>query len=191
MKADIAGKPTDTQFHKIYIQKHENVRYGGHPFHKIYFHVRVRCGIHPFLQETRECQVQDLHPETRECQVWWTPFSPRTSFRNIRLSGMWTLWTRLSTRSTFRNKRMSGKVDWSLFATRSSFWNVKHNEVTTKPYTKTTQSRTPLALSQRGIRFNINPGAKSTWSTFWYIRDGLKEKKLAVLTLLRVSSTPS
>jgi len=25
MKADIAGKPTDTQFHKIYIQKHENV----------------------------------------------------------------------------------------------------------------------------------------------------------------------
>ncbi len=26
MKADIAGKPTDTQFHKIYIQKHENVR---------------------------------------------------------------------------------------------------------------------------------------------------------------------
>jgi hypothetical protein len=32
MKADIAGKPTDTQFHKIYIQKHENVRYdGGHP----------------------------------------------------------------------------------------------------------------------------------------------------------------
>ena len=26
MKADIAGKPTDTQFHKIYIQRHENVR---------------------------------------------------------------------------------------------------------------------------------------------------------------------
>jgi len=25
MKADIAGKPTDTQFHKIYIQRHENV----------------------------------------------------------------------------------------------------------------------------------------------------------------------
>ena len=27
MKADIAGIPTDKQFHKIYIQKHENVRY--------------------------------------------------------------------------------------------------------------------------------------------------------------------
>lgn len=27
MKADIAGKPKDTMFHKIYIQKHENVRY--------------------------------------------------------------------------------------------------------------------------------------------------------------------
>ncbi len=26
MKADIAGIPTDKQFHKIYIQKHENVR---------------------------------------------------------------------------------------------------------------------------------------------------------------------
>ena len=26
MKADIAGKPVDKQFHKIYIQKHENVR---------------------------------------------------------------------------------------------------------------------------------------------------------------------
>ncbi|KAK0076758.1 hypothetical protein PV325_004885 [Microctonus aethiopoides] len=26
MKADIAGKPKDTMFHKIYIQKHENVR---------------------------------------------------------------------------------------------------------------------------------------------------------------------
>ena len=27
MKADIAGKPKDSMFHKIYIQKHENVRY--------------------------------------------------------------------------------------------------------------------------------------------------------------------
>lgn len=27
MKADIAGKPKDTMFHKIYIQRHENVRY--------------------------------------------------------------------------------------------------------------------------------------------------------------------
>ena len=29
MKADIAGKPRDSnsQFHKIYIQRHENVRY--------------------------------------------------------------------------------------------------------------------------------------------------------------------
>lgn len=26
MKADIAGKPKDTMFHKIYIQRHENVR---------------------------------------------------------------------------------------------------------------------------------------------------------------------
>ena len=26
MKADIAGKPMDKQFHKIYIQRHENVR---------------------------------------------------------------------------------------------------------------------------------------------------------------------
>ena len=26
MKADIAGKPVDTQFHKIYIQRYENVR---------------------------------------------------------------------------------------------------------------------------------------------------------------------
>uniref|UniRef100_V9IIC5 Uncharacterized protein n=1 Tax=Apis cerana TaxID=7461 RepID=V9IIC5_APICE len=25
MKADIAGKPKDTMFHKIYIQRHENV----------------------------------------------------------------------------------------------------------------------------------------------------------------------
>jgi class 3 adenylate cyclase len=25
MKADIAGKPVDTQFHKIYIQRYENV----------------------------------------------------------------------------------------------------------------------------------------------------------------------
>lgn len=29
MKADIAGKPKDTMFHKIYIQRHENVRWGG------------------------------------------------------------------------------------------------------------------------------------------------------------------
>jgi hypothetical protein len=28
MKADIAGKPKDTMFHKIYIQRHENVRWG-------------------------------------------------------------------------------------------------------------------------------------------------------------------
>ncbi len=41
---------------------------------------------------------------------------------------------------------------------------------------KSTQSRIPLELSQRGIGFNINPGAKSTRSTFWYIRDGLKVK---------------
>lgn len=27
MKADIAGKRHDSMFHKIYIQKHENVRY--------------------------------------------------------------------------------------------------------------------------------------------------------------------
>ena len=27
MKADIAGNPMDKQFHKIYIQRHENVRY--------------------------------------------------------------------------------------------------------------------------------------------------------------------
>lgn len=27
MKADIAGKPKDTMFHKIYIQRHENVRW--------------------------------------------------------------------------------------------------------------------------------------------------------------------
>lgn len=27
MKADIAGKPQDTMFHKIYIQRHENVRF--------------------------------------------------------------------------------------------------------------------------------------------------------------------
>lgn len=26
MKDDIAGQPRDTQFHKIYIQRHENVR---------------------------------------------------------------------------------------------------------------------------------------------------------------------
>jgi hypothetical protein len=26
MKADIAGKPVDSQFHKIYIQRYENVR---------------------------------------------------------------------------------------------------------------------------------------------------------------------
>lgn len=26
MKADIAGKPKDSMFHKIYIQRHENVR---------------------------------------------------------------------------------------------------------------------------------------------------------------------
>jgi hypothetical protein len=29
MKADIAGKPKDTMFHKIYIQRHENVRWGN------------------------------------------------------------------------------------------------------------------------------------------------------------------
>lgn len=27
MKDDIAGQPRDTQFHKIYIQRHENVRW--------------------------------------------------------------------------------------------------------------------------------------------------------------------
>lgn len=27
MKADIADKPEDTMFHKIYIQRYENVRY--------------------------------------------------------------------------------------------------------------------------------------------------------------------
>lgn len=27
MKADIAGQPKEAQFHKIYIQRHENVRY--------------------------------------------------------------------------------------------------------------------------------------------------------------------
>lgn len=31
MKADIAGKPKDTMFHKIYIQRHENVRYTMEP----------------------------------------------------------------------------------------------------------------------------------------------------------------
>ncbi len=67
MKADIAGKPTDTQFHKIYIQKHENVRYMVDTlstrftfsrtsglvdtlFYKIYIqkHENVRYGGHPF-----------------------------------------------------------------------------------------------------------------------------------------------
>ncbi len=66
MKADIAGKPTDTQFHKIYIQKHENVRYG----------VRQRHSL-----------PEDLHSETRECQVRWTLFATRSSFRNQRMSG--------------------------------------------------------------------------------------------------------
>lgn len=27
MKDDIAGKPQEAQFHKIYIQQHDNVRY--------------------------------------------------------------------------------------------------------------------------------------------------------------------
>lgn len=27
MKDDIAGKPREAQFHKIYIQQHDNVRY--------------------------------------------------------------------------------------------------------------------------------------------------------------------
>jgi len=32
MKADIADKPENTMFHKIYIQRYENVRYVSHRY---------------------------------------------------------------------------------------------------------------------------------------------------------------
>ncbi len=102
-------------------------------FQKIYFRNKIMSGTRSTSRNTRMSGMMD------------TIFYYRSSFRNMRLSGMWTVWTRLSTRSTFRNKRMSGKVDWSFFATRSSVRNVIQSEVTTQPYTE--QRRVALLLN--------------------------------------------
>ena len=48
MKADIAGKPQDTMFHKIYIQRHENVRWARGEARRLVIpviHFRVRCSF--------------------------------------------------------------------------------------------------------------------------------------------------
>lgn len=44
MKDDIAGKPKEAQFHKIYIQQHDNVRYTT--FYDIQLSFQLNCNLH-------------------------------------------------------------------------------------------------------------------------------------------------
>lgn len=55
MKADIAGKPKDSMFHKIYIQKHENVRYDR--FIMIYIFSRVIRGYATSIISANKFQI--------------------------------------------------------------------------------------------------------------------------------------
>lgn len=47
MKDDIAGKPQEAQFHKIYIQQHDNVRcvFMRCLYHYYYYHFEIKTTI--------------------------------------------------------------------------------------------------------------------------------------------------
>ncbi len=102
MKADIAGKPTDTQFHKIYIQKHENVRYMVDTLSTRFRFTRMPDVVDTLFYRSTFRNI------TVECQRNWITIFQKIYFRNKRMSG-----TRSS--ATSRNTRMSGAVMDTIF----------------------------------------------------------------------------